>query len=360
MKNVVDAGRPPWWPEGDPWPPPDRGGGGAKLLRRLLFVGLGLLVVVIVLSMIAGFVFADRGGDRGGPPPFVGIIFLLFIVAVFVFAGRAFRRFSSPLGQVMNGLDQLAAGRYDTRVAPSGPRPVRALGESLNVTAARLEAAEEQRRNLVADIAHEVRTPLSVIRGNAEGMRDGLYATDEARLGAIIDEVDVISRLVEDLNTLSSADAGVLRIHRETTDLGELMREVASSFEAQAVTNGVKIRVTPQPEVVAEVDPQRVRQVLENLLTNSLRHTAAGGEISLELREADTRVEMSVSDTGAGIAPEDLEHIFERYRKGPDSAGSGLGLAIARRLAEAHGGTIRAASVVGQGTTITMSLPKLG
>jgi signal transduction histidine kinase len=220
-----------------------------------------------------------------------------------------------------------------------------------------LEAAEDQRRNLMADIAHEVRTPLSVIRGNAEGMRDGIYPVDAARLGAIIDEVEIITRLVADLNTLSSAEAGMLRIHREPTDLAALLREIASSFEADTEGKEVELSVIAENPTVLEVDPQRIRQVVENLLANSLRHTPAGGTVRLELRRADHEVEVCVADTGSGIPPEDLEHIFERYRKGSDSAGSGLGLAIVKRLVEAHGGTVNAASSVGEGTTICLLLP---
>jgi two-component system sensor histidine kinase BaeS len=348
--------RPAWWPQDDPWPPPDRSTGFPKVLRRLLFLGLGFVVLVIVLSMVAGFFFAERD-DRGGPPPFVGLFFLLIIGAAFLFAGRMARRFGNPIGQVMSGLDQLAAGRYDMRVQPSGPPPVRALGEALNTTAARLEAAEEQRRSLVADIAHEVRTPLAVIRGNAEGMLDGVYTMDRDRLATIVDEVEVITRLVEDLNTLSSAESGVLPIHREDADLAEMLRDVAESFKTEAAAKGVTLTVATEPGV-AEVDALRIRQVLENLLTNALRHTNAGGEVRLESRSADGALEVSVADTGSGIKPEELGGIFERYRKGPDSTGSGLGLAIAKRLVEAHGGTIRASSTVGKGTIISFSLPR--
>lgn len=346
--------RPPWWPADESWPPAGRPSGAARFVRRILFGAFVFFVVATVLSIVSGIFLADHRG----PPPFWGFFWIVLIGTALIFARRFTRGFSNPLGEVLGALDRLAEGDYSVRVEPGGAPPIRALGDALNTTATRLADAEEQRRNFVADIAHEVRTPLAIIRGNVEGVLDGLYEPDPTRLERILHEVAVITRLVEDLGTLSSAEAGVLQLHRTPTDVRALIADVASSFEAQATAAGVGLSVTAEKtSLTLDIDDHRIRQVLENLVSNAIRHTNTGGVVRLVLREEDSSLRIDVSDTGSGIAPEDLPHIFDRYRKAPDSSGSGLGLAIARRLTEAHGGSIAAASLPGEGTTISVYLP---
>lgn len=344
---------PPWWPADEAWPPRKRPSGGAAFVRRILLVLFAFFVLSTTINLVAGFFVAGQHG----PPPVWGFFWIVLLGGGLVIMWRFANRFTSPFGDVMGALDRLAAGDYSARVRPAGPPPVRALGDALNTTAARLASAEEQRRNLVADIAHEVRTPLAVIRGNVEGMIDGLYPADPQRLAPILDEVAIITRLVEDLGTLSSAEAGVLQLHRAPTDLAGLVRDIGTSFEAQAAAAGVALSAEGSEFAVREVDEHRIRQVLENLVWNAIRHTGPGGSVNLDVRADSGGVTVAVTDTGSGIAPEDLPYIFERYRKSPDSVGSGLGLAIARSLVEAHGGTIGATSERGQGTTITFTLP---
>jgi signal transduction histidine kinase len=221
----------------------------------------------------------------------------------------------------------------------------------------RLQANEQQRRNLLADVTHELRTPLAVIRGNVEGMIDGVYPRDEERLGVILEEAAVMSRLLDDLRTLSLAEAGALRLYRESTDVAALVDEVVAAYAPRATEAGIDLaaEVVPLPEI--EVDPVRLRQVLENLIGNALRFTPRGGIVRVEARPTASGIAVAVADSGPGIAAIDLPHIFDRFWKSADSGGSGLGLAIAKSLVDAHGGTVRAESVPGQGTTVRFSLP---
>jgi two-component system, OmpR family, sensor histidine kinase BaeS len=168
----------------------------------------------------------------------------------------------------------------------------------------------------------------------------------------------VMSRLIDDLRTLADAESGTLKLQRESTDLGLIINEVIASFRGQAQSGGVSLSVEVAPDLpLIEIDPARIRQVLINLIANALRYTTSGGSIRVQCESKDKIIEVTVSDTGRGIAPADVPHIFDRYTKSSDSRGSGLGLAIARDLVEAHGGTIAAQSEVNRGTTITFTLP---
>lgn len=208
------------------------------------------------------------------------------------------------------------------------------------------------RRQLMADVAHELRTPLAILQGRIEGLLDGVYARDDARLGELLDETRHLSRLVEDLRTLANAEAGALDLRKEPVDVAELIRDVAASFERPIDVDA------PDDLPLLELDPMRVREVLLNLLSNADRHTPADGTISIRAEALPRRIEIRVSDTGSGIAPEDLPRIFDRFQKGRNSRGSGLGLAIARDLVRAHDGEIHVESEQGKGTTVTVSFPR--
>jgi two-component system, OmpR family, sensor histidine kinase BaeS len=208
------------------------------------------------------------------------------------------------------------------------------------------------RRQLLADVAHELRTPLAILQGRIEGMLDGVYPRDESHITELLDETRHLSRLVEDLGTLARAEAGALELRKETVDLGDLVRDVAASLPRLVSV------VAPQNLPTVEVDPVRIRQVLLNLLANAIRHTPAEGTVAVEVEALPQRILIRVRDSGSGIAPEDLPRIFERFQKGSDSGGSGLGLAIARKLVLAHGGDIGIESAPGQGTEVRVSLPR--
>jgi signal transduction histidine kinase len=238
--------------------------------------------------------------------------------------------------------------------------------------ASRLYDTDEKRRNLLADVTHELRTPLTVLQGNLEGMLDGIYPADETNLRALLDETNILARLVEDLRTMALAESGALKLKKEPTGLDMLVRDTLTAFQSQADAAGITLAVeslngSSQPasgnqawtetSLYLEIDPGRIRQVLSNLVANALRYTPAGGRVRVRCGFLPAQAQIDVIDTGPGISAQDLPHIFERFYKSTDSGGMGLGLAIARDLVSAHGGTIEAHSSLGQGTTIRILLP---
>ena len=199
-----------------------------------------------------------------------------------------------------------------------------------------------------------------MLQGNLEALIDGVHPADEEHLGALLDETRVVSRLVDDLRTLALSESGSLALHPEPTDMAVLLAEVTASFRPTAEAAGVSLDVAADEALpLLEIDPVRTREVLSNLVANALRYTQSGGSIRLaaEPDSDGTWLRVRVSDTGTGIAPDVLPHVFDRFWKSPESRGSGLGLPIARNLIEAQGGEIRAESEVGRGTTVSFRLP---
>jgi two-component system OmpR family sensor kinase len=242
-----------------------------------------------------------------------------------------------------------------------GTPEIRSLLHGFNSMAERLQLTDQQRRNMLADVSHELRTPITVIQGNVEGILDGLYPADEARLKSVLEETQILSRLVDDLRTLALAESGALRLKREPTNLAELIRDTISNFEAQAKEKEIGLKVSLQDMEDANIDPQRVREVLTNLVSNALRYTPRGGQVKVNVTEftsaPEREITIIVEDNGPGISSTDLPHIFDRFYKSSDSGGMGLGLSIAKYLVEAHGGKIWAESEMGQGTKISFTLP---
>ena len=253
---------------------------------------------------------------------------------------------------------RVAEGDFKVRVALKGPTTLRAVAAAFNGMAERLQQQERQRRELMADIAHELRTPLSIVQGKLEGMLDGVYPADRSQIGPLLDDARVLARLIEDLRTLANAEGGVLALDRERTDVGMLVRDAVAGVRDEAARRAVTIAVDEDPGIApANVDPVRIRQVVLNLLANAVRHSPNGASVTIRVRGAsDGKLTIEVADTGAGIAPEDLAKIFDRFYKGASSTGSGLGLTIARSLVRAHGGEITATSRVGEGTAVTVEL----
>jgi signal transduction histidine kinase len=329
--------------------------------RRMVFMlvtffGLVFAASALAVALLSGAFGVERDGGLVVPAAILG---LLLLTAAFVLVGRALRRTARPIGDVMEAADRVAGGDYSARVRERGPGELRRLARSFNTMAARLEAGEDVRRNLLADVAHELRTPLSVIQGDVEGMLDGLYPSDRAHLQPVLEEARVMSRLLEDLQTLSTAEAGALPLHRQLVEPKELVADAVSSFRirADAAKVALSTRVAPVlPRV--DVDPVRIGEVFANLLLNAIRHTPPGGSVEVAADRADDgRVAFVIRDTGRGIDPQVLPHVFDRFVKAAGSGGAGLGLAIARSLVQAHGGYISAESSSGNGTTIRFVLP---
>jgi signal transduction histidine kinase len=322
-----------------------------------MFAASATAVALLAGALLAG---ALGLGEHRGLAVAAGILGLGLLFGGFIAAGRAFRRTAVPLSLVMDAADRVAAGDYAVRVEERGSREMRRLASAFNAMTERLRTNEEQRRNLLSDVAHELRTPLSVIQGNTEGMLDGLYPADRAHLEPLLDETRVMARLLDDLQTLSTAEAGALPLFREPVSPEEMVEDAAAAFGAQANGAGVRLESRASPGLPAlEVDPVRIGEVLSNLLSNALRHTPSGGSVVVSAGSADggRAVAFVVEDTGSGMASEALPHIFDRFVKAADSGGAGLGLAIARSLVEAHGGTISAESEAGKGTRMRFVLP---
>jgi signal transduction histidine kinase len=266
-----------------------------------------------------------------------------------------------PIRRLETAARELTAGDLAHRVDVDGPAEVAALGEAFNAMAGSLEEAEELRRRLVADVAHELRNPLAAARAQAEGMVDGVIAADPARLDSLVEDLAHLSALIDDLQELAVAEAGRLRYEMATVELAVLARreaERARALLASGVT--LRIEVGEEPAIVSG-DERRLAQVLRNLLSNAARHTREGS-IAVEVESGSEGVTVRVVDTGEGIAPGDLEHVFERFyradaARAADTGGAGLGLAISRTIVRDHGGDVFARSEPGRGTTVGFKLP---
>jgi two-component system sensor histidine kinase BaeS len=262
------------------------------------------------------------------------------------------------MGDVMDAADRVAGGDYQARVQERGTPDMRRLARSFNRMTERLGAGEDQRRSLLADIAHELRTPLSVIQGNAEGILDGLYPADAAHLDPVLEATRVMSRLLDDLQTLSMAEAGALPLRRSRANPGQLVEDAAANLRLQTEAAGVTLVSRTAPALPPiDVDQVRIAEVFANLLSNALRHTPAGGSVLVSAERSSGGVSFAVIDSGSGIPANELPNVFDRFVKEADSPGAGLGLAIAKALVEAHGGTISAESEPGRGTTIRFLIP---
>jgi signal transduction histidine kinase len=283
------------------------------------------------------------------------------LVAVFLGFVLA-RQLTAPLRALTAAAESMSAGNLNQRVNVQGSSEIVELGDAFNEMAASLSRQELLRRNLLADTAHDLRTPLSVIRSDLEAMLDGVYEPTPEKLASLHEETLVLSRLVDDVRALSLAEAGKLQLKRERVSLRDVLSIAATNFAPLAETQEVELRwQPPESDVDAEVDSQRVQQIVANLLSNALNHTPSGGTISLRIRDGSDSVEITVADTGPGIAPEDLPHVFDRFWQSdttPRHDGSGLGLAIVRGLAQAHGGSAWAESAIGKGSIFHVTLPR--
>jgi len=344
--------------------------------RRLVFArfagifGCSMFLVLLGIGAVAALL-AWHLGRRGSVAVVVWVVEIGLALVLPVLALRlaivGFRGIATPIADLMSAADAVAQGDLSVRVPEpaGGPDDFGRLALSFNRMVAELERADQQRRNLTADVAHELRTPLHIIQGNLEGILDGVYAPTEEHISATLEETRALARLVDDLRTLSLAEAGELPLEREPVDVAELLSDVCTSFSGEAEVAGIDLVVDVESAspLVVNGDAGRLDQVLGNLVSNALRYVPSGGRIALHAEAAENGVRIAVSDTGSGIPAEDLPYVFDRFWKGDRSRsrtgglGSGLGLAIARQLVQAHGGQIDVESAEGRGTTFTIELP---
>lgn len=335
------------------------------------FIGLMFFVTLPLLAAgaLGGFFWRHSIGAEFSPHIgrmlFCGLPIMLLLLAMLIGA-NAFRKMSSPLANVMAVADSMAEGDLSARVPERGIGEFRRLARSFNRMATELERAEQQRRSLTADVAHELRTPLHIIQGNLEGVLDGVYEPSSEHITATLDETHLLARLVDDLQTLTLAEAGQLPLKVEAVDIPELLEDVRTSFSGQAEAAGIDLQIALGGDAQALMitgDADRLDQVLSNLVANALRHTTSGGSITMNATPTPMGVRISMSDNGEGIPPEDLPYVFDRFWKGDrarqraDGSGSGLGLAIARQLVQLHGGVIEVESELCRGTTFWIDLP---
>lgn len=304
------------------------------------------------------------GGEPSSPLSPAPMLAAAAGVAVLAIAGTALlsRRVLRPIGRLTEAAGRLGRGDLRSRVAVVGSDELAELGRSFNRMADSLQRGEERQRRLVADVAHELRTPLANLRGYLEALKDGVIEPDAELFASLHEEAVLQQRIVDDLQDLALAEAGALAYHRTVIDLAELLETTRAAHHAVAEAAGVRLLVAAPSPVLVHADPDRLRQVLGNLVSNALRATPSGGSVTLAAGSAGGRVVVRVADTGTGIAPGSLPHVFDRFwradsARGRRTGGSGLGLAIVRQIVTDHGGTIAVTSQLGDGTTFTITLP---
>lgn len=355
---------------------------GAKLLvAQLLVIVAGSVTLLLVANTAGPRVFDDHLEGGVGPIPAalrehvhsafeqaIGTALVIGIAAAtltaVILSAFVTRRVVAPVRRLAGSAAEVAAGRYETRVPVTGEDELATLAAAFNDMAQRLADTERVRTRLVADVAHELRTPLATLDGYLEGLTDGVIAAEASTWRTMRDQTRRMARLADDLALVSRAEERRLDMRPQRTDAAELVRAAARAAMPRADVARVALvtRATPDlPPVL--VDPERMQQVLANLLDNALRHTPPGGEVTLAADAATGVVAITVTDTGDGIPHEELERIFARFHRTDrarthDSRGSGIGLTVARAIVEAHGGTLSAHSDgPGRGATFTIALP---
>lgn len=278
------------------------------------------------------------------------------------------RRIALPISRVSGAAARVAAGDLSARVElppslASARDETARLAHDFNAMAEGLERLEHERRASIADIAHELRTPLTILRGRLEAVEDGIAPLEMTEIHGLHAQTMVLSRLVEDLRTLSLLEAGRLTVHARRVDLAELVRTAADGFRGCADDLGIALRVEARDGVVADVDRERLGQVIANLIDNALRHTPRGGGVRVTVVDRDDAIELVVADSGPGVAPEERERVFARFyrvdkSRHKDGGGSGLGLAIVKAIVELHGGTVMVRDAPEGGAAFVVRLPR--
>lgn len=359
----------------------------AQLVITIFLVALlCMLVSALVSNMLAQWrieKFVEEHADelqpmipspfRFGRPPgdprpsYINISFIiagsLGLVLALILSTLLARRISRPLSDLTSATRRIAAGDYTEKVDVDGGMEVEELEEAFNTLTESLARNEQLRKNMVADIAHELRNPLATLRGNLELIQDGKIDYDEEAGDSLLEDAVLLSRLVEDLRQLSLAEAGQLELDMTAVDVEGNLNELLSRFEREASAGQISIVVDAAPDLPPiKADKFRIAQVLRNLVSNSMKHTPPGGNITIGAALSDDEVLFRVADTGPGMGPEDVPYVFERFyrvdrSRTRDTGGAGLGLSIAKSLVEMHGGSIWAESESGKGAEVYFTVP---
>jgi signal transduction histidine kinase len=342
-------------------------------VRISLLIG-GLLLAAIVATAVLIYVFVPPPAPVAAPQSLfqtiietsLQVVPLVIMVSIVGIAGGVLvsRMISAPITRLADAAHRIGAGALETRVSGSGSQELEELAHAFNTMADDLQRAEKLRANLMADVAHELRTPLTALEGNLRAALDRVYALNEAEIANLYGQTRHLIHLVNDLRELALADAHALPLDKQPTDLALLVEETLQVFASLAEEQGVQLvqRLDQLPAI--GVDALRIRQVLHNLLANAIRYTPDGGSVTVLGRLEPDAVYLAVQDTGAGLAADEVESIFERFYRNDrsrsrETGGTGLGLAIVKAIVEAHGGRVAAQSNgVGQGSTVAFYLPR--
>lgn len=349
-------------------------------VRLSLAFGIVVILVSLVFGITARIFFEENMAPqpemqpevraylrqlRQEGSPFNMTTVIIVVGGVAIGAGIMMSRtLTSPMKEL--GEAAQAIGRQDLsrRISVSGTDEVQAMASRFNEMAQQLEQAESLRNNLLADVAHELRNPLHVLQGNLQAILDGVYNLSNEEIVRLSDQTHHLTTLVDDLYILAQAEAHQLPLYQQKTDVAQLVKESADAYRPLASANDITLRVELLGTIPSlEVDADRLRQVINNLLNNALRHSPKGGEILVTVEQKQKQLSISVKDNGSGIDPDHLEHVFERFyrtdsARSRDRGGTGLGLAIVKAIVEAHGGHVSAQSLgLGRGSVFAVSLP---
>ena len=294
----------------------------------------------------------------------VGIISFILAVFLVIVAILLVRRFVNPLADVIYAARQVATGNLKTRIPMKGPQDLRSLSESFNEMASSLERSDLERREMLADIAHELRTPLSVIRGRLEGIVDGIYSENGSQVSMALEQTYLMQRLVDDLRLLTLVETRQLHFDKRDVNVGEIIERVVEMFSAEAQERNISLEFNRKSEnSTVALDPQRFEQVMSNLVGNAIRYIPEGGKVWVTVDKSHDGLRITVNDNGPGIPAEDLPFVFDRFWRKEKSrsratGGTGLGLAIAKQLVEAQNGSIEARNLPEGGLQVVIELKK--